>query len=629
MRYRILIAVLLFCTPFLGLAQQSSLSKDSLQTLIEQHPNRDSARVNALIDIQAHFLVDEHEKGKAYIEEAIEIAREIDYQTGIGFSLNALGAYYLRQGNTQKALEKTLEAIEIFEAINENQNIFAAYNNLALIYRQLEKYDKTIEVYENMLKRLDGRTESPSFIPVYFNIATTYQTLGDLDNYKVWIERMLATSEKLKFPIGIIEAKLGLAQIATLNGHFEEAIDRTKQVLKTVEEMGGVAQAEARAYKRLGTAYTGLGQYSSARANLQKSLTIYKTINSGNDIAELYLNLSSTEAAAGNYKAALEARTRHHAVKDSLLSEKQLAMIEELQTKYETEKIEREKESAELQNLKLTEENRRNRNLLLGTFGFILLASLGVFGFIRQQRLKKQAELSELELKETQKRLAIEQQKRQAELKAVRSQLNPHFIFNLMNSVQEMNLSGEPQKANRTLSNIAGLMRKTLANSQQETITLEEELELVRLYLDAESIRFEEKLNYDIVLDDEVEAEFIPVPPMLIQPYVENAVKHGLRHKKEGGSLIIAAELDPEDEDQLRITITDNGVGRKRAEELQQYHPDAHIGFSTQANSERLANIAAETGKVAGVEIEDLYDKDNEPAGTKVIITLPIMVAVA
>lgn len=603
-------------------AQQSDLPKDSLLSIINEHTQRDSIRVNALIDIQAHFLVDDHRKGLAYIREAIGISRENDYKTGLGFSLNALGAYFMRQGVNDSALTYTLQAIDIFDDIGEDQNIYAAYNNLALIYKRTEEFEQAVDVYKTMLEKLEGRPKSPSFVIVYFNLASTYQALNDLEKYELWLSRMIDLSEELSFPLGIAEGKLGMAQLIIDRGDYEQALEIANSLIPQAEAFN-MAQPQARAQKVVGEAYLGLNQYANANEHLAQSQEIYQRINDPTQLAEILRLRSDTYSKLGQWETAFKFQESFHSLQDSLLSQERLNVIQELQTKYETERIQREKDQTELENLRLAEQNRQSRNMLLGSFGLLFIVAASGFGYTRQQKLKKAAEISELELKETQKRLSIEQQKRQAELAAVRAQLNPHFIFNLMNSVQELNITGEKQKANRALGNISQIMRKTLAHSQEETISLKKELELVNLYLDAEKLRFEDRLNYQIEVTEDVEAEFFKIPPMLIQPYVENAVKHGIMHKENGGTVSVKASVSMNDH--LLIAITDDGVGRTKAAEFSQKNKQAHNSFSMEANRQRINNFGAESLGESDIQIKDLTDEHGTPSGTQILITLPII----
>ncbi|HCD52866.1 MAG TPA: hypothetical protein DEQ34_10485 [Balneolaceae bacterium] len=613
----------LLCVAFIqtGSAQTATLSKDSLEYIVNHHLEEDTIRVNALIDLQEYYLVDEFEAGKVYIEEALSISKKINYQTGIGFSSNALSSYFLRRGEQDSALFYTLEAIEVFESINEDQNIYAAYNNLGLIYKNKGEYEKAVEIYKRMLDRLDGREITPSFAIVYFNIASIYEAQNDWENYEPCIQKMLETSKELNFTPGIIEAELGLAKVAMNNGNNAEAFNLANSVLTLAQDSGEMAQTAARAFYILGDIYYSERDFRKAIFNYEQSLEIYEELNSLHYAAEIYLKLSDLYRDISAFDKALKHRITYHHIQDSLNSLERVALIEELQTKFETERIKREKETAELENLKLAEENRKGRGILFGVVGLLGFVVMASGFYTRQQKLKKQNELATLQLEESEKRLAIEKKKREAELSAIRSQLNPHFIFNLLNTIQGLSVNGDRSAANKALNNVAVMMRMILKHSQEAFIPLRSELDLIRIYLEAEQLRFGDRISFEIMMDEEVEDEFITIPPMLIQPYVENAIKHGLMHKTEPGK--IEVHIHYLGEDMLEIIVEDDGIGRKRAAEIKYLNPGEHNTFSTKANQDRIENLAKESDSEARVEIIDKYSETGNPAGTKVRILIP------
>ena len=625
MKFRQLLILLAFLTGISTtklIAQPTEeTSRETLQRLIETHTTRDSIRVNALVDIQEFFLLDDYKLGRNYAFEALQISEEIGYKDGIGFSSNAIASNYMRQGQLDSALIFTLNAIDVLEAIDEDQNIYAAYNNLALIYKNKGEFGKAVEIYGKMLDRLEGREITPSFAIVYFNIASIYEAQQDWENYEPWIRKMYDTSQSLNFTPGIIEAELGLAKVAIHNFEYTKAIELSNSVLKQTDANGVMAQTSARARYILGDAFSELQDYREAIDNYSKSLEIYRQLDSPHYAAEIYLKLSEVYRKTNRFENALESRITYHQIQDSLNSQEKVALIEELQTKFETERIQREKETAELENLRLAAENRRGRGLLAGATGFLLFFMMASGFDYRQQKLKKQNELATLQLKEAEKRLAIEKKKRDAELSAVRSQLNPHFIFNLLNSIQELNISGDRSSANKALNNVAVMMRMTLKHSQEAYIPLKNELDLVGMYLEAEQLRFGDRINFEIEVDEEVEDEFIKIPPMLIQPYVENAIKHGLMHKTEPGKIEIHIQL--KNQDVLEIIIEDDGVGRKKSAEIAGQNPARHNTFSTKANQERIRNLAEEANADATIEIVDKFSESGAPEGTKVRILIP------
>ena len=155
-------------------------------------------------------------------------------------------------------------------------------------------------------------------------------------------------------------------------------------------------------------------------------------------------------------------------------------------------------------------------------------------------------------------------------LKSLRSQMNPHFIFNALNSVNSFIAKNDERSANRYLSDFSMLMRAVLENSEEDFIPLSKELELLELYVKLEHSRFSEKFDYHIQVDEQLNREAFLIPPMLLQPFVENAIWHGLRYKENKGSLEIT--FNQMDADHLQISITDDGIGRKQSAELKTRH---------------------------------------------------------
>lgn len=208
---------------------------------------------------------------------------------------------------------------------------------------------------------------------------------------------------------------------------------------------------------------------------------------------------------------------------------------------------------------------------------------------------------------------------RAAQLSAIKAQLNPHFMFNALNSIQEFILLNHPVQANKFLGKFSDLMRLTLDNSNAETITLADELKMLTLYLELEALRFEENFSY--TLDNQVDhPASIEVPAMLIQPYVENAIKHGLLHKKEDRKLKVSFTLFSEK--LLQVVIEDNGIGRANAAKIKSMRNVEHKSYASSANQKRLELLNTGKTKVIALEIEDLVEND-VAVGTKVTLRIP------
>lgn len=208
------------------------------------------------------------------------------------------------------------------------------------------------------------------------------------------------------------------------------------------------------------------------------------------------------------------------------------------------------------------------------------------------------------------------------ELKALRSQMNPHFIFNSLNSIQYFVLKNEPKEAYNYLTKFSSLMRMILQNSRVKYITLQEEYDWLFTYLDLEKLRMENELDYEILVDDGLDPQHLFVPSMLIQPYVENAIVHGLLPKAENRKLKVQFTKH---RDQLKCVIEDNGIGRTKSAELNESRTKKHKSQGIKVTSERLEMLTRDLTETPEFFILDLFDDDNNPIGTRVTIFLPII----
>ena len=215
----------------------------------------------------------------------------------------------------------------------------------------------------------------------------------------------------------------------------------------------------------------------------------------------------------------------------------------------------------------------------------------------------------------------IKQQLAEMELKALRSQMNPHFLFNSLNSIKNYIVRNEPRTAARYLTKFSQLMRLILSNSKDPTVTLADELKALRLYVELENLRFRKQFKYNFEVAENLPLESIEIPPLVLQPYVENAIWHGLMHKKSGGQLWMRAYRQ---NGSLHIEIEDNGIGRARAKKLRSKSVIKKKSLGMKITSDRLSLAMSVNGQKASVQINDLMDAKNHAAGTLVHIKIPL-----
>jgi ligand-binding sensor domain-containing protein len=226
-----------------------------------------------------------------------------------------------------------------------------------------------------------------------------------------------------------------------------------------------------------------------------------------------------------------------------------------------------------------------------------------------------------IKVEEALKQSKMQEELRLSQLSSLKAQMNPHFMFNALNSIQEFILLNDKKQANMYMGKFADLMRLTLDLSNKETITLEDELKILNLYLELEALRFEEKFSYTIQLKNITDTQAIEIPAMLIQPYVENAVKHGLLHKPGEKKLDILFE---EKDNKLICIVRDNGIGRKRSGEINTLRQKKYTSFATGATQKRLELLNYNKPEIISVHYTDLYNNNQIAEGTEVQITIPI-----
>lgn len=219
------------------------------------------------------------------------------------------------------------------------------------------------------------------------------------------------------------------------------------------------------------------------------------------------------------------------------------------------------------------------------------------------------------QLKKQRKKIELQNELNASKLIAIQSQMNPHFIFNAINSIQDLILKGDIDNSYNYIIKFSKLVRQTLNFSDKEFIDIEEEIELLETYLELEKLRFKDDFEYTITNHN---AEDVQVPPMLVQPFVENAIKHGLLHKEGLKKLEITFNLN----DTLHCTVVDNGVGRKRAQEIKQRQQKSHPSFSVDATKKRFEIMVSHYQNDFSVTYTDLMNND-KPVGTQVNISMP------
>jgi hypothetical protein len=260
---------------------------------------------------------------------------------------------------------------------------------------------------------------------------------------------------------------------------------------------------------------------------------------------------------------------------------------------------------------KLKQEAKQKWVLIAG----LLITALSGFMIYKNLALKRKNE----KLEGRHRQAELQHHVTELEMQALRAQMNPHFIFNCLNSINRFILKNETEAASNYLTKFSRLIRMALTHSKKNFISLEDELEMLKLYLDMERLRFKDAFEYSIIFKNSIDVGNVFVPPLLLQPFAENAIWHGLMHKEGPGHLEIELRIDKKI---LICTITDDGIGRSKAEEIKSRSAERSKSMGLQITSDRLAMLNMESEQPAFFNMEDIIDKEGKPAGTRVILKM-------
>jgi tetratricopeptide (TPR) repeat protein len=564
-----------------------------------------------------YYLNDQYQKAIVYYLEALEIDKKLKNEDDIATRLNNIGLAFCAIGNYSKAIEHFHAALKIDHQRKDTAKIAIRLNNIGIVYTQFEQYAKAIEYFINAYKTDSARNDKSICAARLSNIGWVYLKMNKPDEAIEYLNKALKIDKDLQneFNLAIRYHNLGKAYL--LKKEYKAAIQLFNQALEFDLKSGNKTDI-AVALSNLGKAYSETGQSQKAFESIRKSVELAEETQALNVIMDDYKILADLNASKNNFKEAYAYFNKYNSLKDSLFTADSKKKLDAFQTYYETEKKENEisilnrDKQLKILELKQKEEEINNQRLfkywLITIALIILLAIAFLYVYSMNRAIKNKHSLE--------KSLNLYMQK------ALSQQMNPHFIFNTLNSIQYFLLNNDKVASSKYLSKFAKLMRLTLDNSQKPSITLGDEIDSLKLYIELEQLRFENKFNFELNIDSGLDQEFISLPPLILQPFVENAIWHGLMHREQpdGGLLKISFK---QYNNSLICIVEDNGIGRDKAKEIRLKKKPEHISWGTKITESRI-NLINELHKSRlNIAYSDLKDTNNKPVGTMVKIEFP------
>ena len=657
---------LIFESPLMETVRYRVTSKDQLEILVETNIknniglSRSSSQAERPTSLYYRYIDSANYYKKSNIRKSIDFITQSLAQLGMGSNKEQLAIAYSTLGEVYQYHKQYDLAISSYkDALLANQTLKTSlllaktyvlnkeygeaekllsplekitkmvpfqrvelYEILGDAYVGLGDVDKAVAFYEEGLKIADKNQIAPKTIDLNSKIATAYAKGNRLQEANAYFNNSLELSSG-QAPQRAVQEKEKVADFYNKKNQFGQEIQLRKKSLEDLKKIPKSEVADGlsiendsisaqRINYKIANAYIAQDKYDEAIPYLEESI---KDADVDDDLLvrkDATRKLSEVYKYKGDYTKALETYQEYVAVVDTLYVRKEQEIARaarfnrELAAKQsrisgleQERELTQSKYSLALTEQQLVAESIKRQNWIIYSLIFgMLLMGLAVYFFYRSNKQQKLAN----------NLLA---------LKSLRSQMNPHFIFNALNSVNNFIAKSDERSANRYLSDFSTLMRAVLENSDEDFIPLSKELELLELYTKLEHSRFSDKFDYRITVDEDIDIDAFQIPPMLLQPYIENAIWHGLRYREDKGFLQIG--IKQKDKLALEISITDNGIGRKNSAALKTQNQKKQKSKGMGNIKKRIEILNDMYRDRVDVIISDL---ETNGTGTKVLFTI-------
>ena len=570
-----------------------------------------------------YYTVSDNDRSLHFFGAALQLFEQLKDTGDMILIHSQMGYAYDRLARRAEMLNEFLAALKLAEKTNNLERTSDALYSLSSFYTSGEEFPKAIPYLQQALV-IDNELGNRK------NIASDYLYLGQCDGRtgkyeagKRYLTEAISifTSFKDNFHLAVAYSYLG--DLYYQRHDYDASIQNRVKAMQMMDTLGAKEEA-ADVADNVAKDYLQKRDYSSALRYASQGLTLAKEVNAVTQQYYLYTSLAEADSGLGNYKDANAYLAMASVLHDTLTNRAESAKLAEMQTRFETEKQEKENLLLKAQNLVGAQQLKQNKRLLgAALIGLALLGGLLYMVYWnRQVKIRNIKKLEDLNSQLAQGKEEITRMNTLLEQKALHARMNPHFIFNCMSSVQECILTGQLDEANAYLTMLSRLLRMVLNHSDDEIVLLETELEMLNLYLQLERVRLKESFDYSICMEDEMMTEELKVPTLILQPFAENAIWHGLLNKTGNRTLRISGALT---NDAVRLTIEDNGIGRKKAASLR-HIKHSYKSVAIELISKRLHILREQSGfEATGFRIFDIFNHRQEPGGTKVEITLPVI----
>jgi tetratricopeptide (TPR) repeat protein len=552
----------------------------------------------------------DHAQAIDYFTRSLKIKEVLGDKDGVANALNNIGVIHQNQGDHAQAIDYHTRSRKIQEELGDKAGIARSLNNIGAIYTELGDHANAIDYFTRSLKIEEELGNKDGIARSLNNVGNIHDAQGDHARALDYYTRSLKIQEVLGSKDGIAASLNNIGAIYKKQDDHAQAIDYYTRSLKIREELGD-KEGIATSLGNLGLIHRDQGDHAKAVAYGTKGLHLAQEVGHTERTRDLADLLYDSYKALDRPADALKMYELYITMRDSIASEENQREVIRQEYKYDYEKqaladsLTHANELAQLESEKTIERLRadRNRNRAMGLGGGVILVLGGGVAFFRSDRKRRKAR--------------FEKDVAELETQALRSQMNPHFIFNALNSINAFVQKNQPEKASSFLTRFAKLMRAVLENSRQSDVPLDQDLEALATYLDLERTRSGDTFEYSIHVAEGIDQQKTLVPPLVIQPFIENAIWHGMAGRTEKGHITLSVSRK---DDQLVMAIEDDGAGRPQGTSDEAAAKKKN-SLGTTITRARLDLVQKQKGKPAGFRYIDL------PQGTRVEVSLPMSLA--
>ncbi len=573
-------------------------------------------KVSALCNLgSVYFYLGKVDSAVYFNEQALKLSKENDLDSLTSIVSNTLGVFYRHLGKYGMAMNAHLLALSIEERNLNQHGLWRVLVNLTALYDQIGDYEKSLESGLRSIEAAD--TIKTRLMRSYVNVGIAYL------NLERYAESILNTKRALDISTRIENSSIKISCIINLTNSYLalNSLDSAMYYGKLAYQLSAKSNSSTRVNSLVnyGVIFLKNKKFDSSIHHLIEARKIALNIEDRSDLANIQSQLSKAYAGKNNFKLAYLYADSARILTNELKNQDVIKTIQNSISSYELIKKENELKQAEtdkkIAEVELAGQKKLTISLIACSAVLTLAASILYYLLRRIRKAERIIRQNNIELQS--KNEIIQLANAELTEKTMRNQLNPHFIFNCLNTMNYLLLKNDKEDAQIYLSKFSYLLRRILESTDRPSISVAEEIEIIQIYVKLESLRFDDSIN--LLIDTEsFDPEEVYIPPLLTQPILENAIHHGLSSKIGEKNILIRFVLE---NNLLKCSITDNGVGRGK--KVAETFGNKRESKGVKLTATRLASYNQHI-KEHAIVTTDLFDGNNKPCGTRVELELSV-----